>query len=121
MVYGLCEEDDVPIEIGRIDGEIVAARVEFTNDVRELEAAGKATWEHFGDLKIGAERGVAIDAKQHATEWDGQYPWHHDLPLPAGTYAAEACIWDSDHVGIRLIKGCEDPSLPSRDRRTLDS
>jgi len=104
MVYGLSEEDGVPIEIGRIAGEIVGARIEFTNDVSALEARGKGSWQSLGRLRIGPEGAVALDKKQQDVEWEGQHPWRHALPLPTGWYVAETFLYEGDHLGIRILR-----------------
>jgi len=44
MIYGLAECDGLPIEVGSIAGRAVAIRMEFTNDVAELETARDGVW-----------------------------------------------------------------------------
>jgi hypothetical protein len=41
MLYGLAVEDGLPVEVARSSGQLVGIRIEFTNDVVELEAIGE--------------------------------------------------------------------------------
>jgi hypothetical protein len=74
---------------------VVAARLEFVNDVADLEAAGQGRWSPVGLLRC--ERVVAADSK-HAD----QPGYHVELPLPAGRYVGEVFTTDSDLLGIRV-------------------
>ena len=98
MIYGKAEVDGLPVEIGRVGPGVVAARLEFTHDVAELDAATEGRWEQVGRLRIGRRGAVAVDAKHPHTEG-----WNHPLPLAAGWYRAEVFRIPDDHLGIRLI------------------
>jgi hypothetical protein len=97
MIYGLAECDGLPIEIGRLGGDVVAARLEFTNDVAELEADHEGRWTPMGRVRLGEDGAIALDKKQQHLEG-----WCHRVPLPAGWYVAEVFEIQDDHVGIRL-------------------
>lgn len=98
MIYGRAECDGLPIEIGRTRvGEVVAAGLEFTNDVAELEASGQGRWTSVGRLRLGGGGAIALDKKQQ--HLDG---WCHRVPLPAGWYVAEAFETEEDHIAVRL-------------------
>lgn len=97
MIYGLAECDGLPIEIGRIRGEVVAARLEFTNDVAELETLDQGRWVPLGRVRLGDDGAIALDKKQQHLEG-----WCHRVPLPAGWYVAEVFETEGDHVAIRL-------------------
>lgn len=98
MLYGKAECDDLPVEVGRVGDRVVAARLEFTNDVAQLDAVGEGGWVALGRLRIGSRGAVAVDKKhQHLRAW------RHRLPLPAGWYRAEVFAWETDHLAIRLV------------------
>lgn len=97
MIYGLAECDGLPIEVGSIAGQAVAIRLEFTNDVADLEAAREGAWTPLGRLRLDESGVIALDKKHQHVEG-----WHHQVPLPAGWYAAEVFATEDDHVGIRL-------------------
>jgi len=97
MIYGLAECDGLPIEVGSIAGRAVAIRMEFTNDVAELETARDGVWTPVGRLRLGADGVIALDKKHQHVEG-----WSHEVPLPAGWYAAGVFVTGDDHVGIRL-------------------
>jgi hypothetical protein len=97
MLYGKAESDGLPVEIGQLAGVTVAARLEFTSDVRDVEAAGAGQWEDIGRLRVGRRGAIAVDLKvPHRAQFD--------LPLPPGWYRAEVFMMvGGDHLGIRLI------------------
>lgn len=68
MLYGLGECDGLPVEIARRSGVVVGARLEFTDDVAALEAAGEGRWVAIGTLHIGGEGAVAVDKKHEHVE-----------------------------------------------------
>jgi hypothetical protein len=98
MLYGRAECDGLPVELGRIGGHAAAARLEFTNDVAELDAARGGNWVALGRLRIGNRGAIAVDMKHRHSP-----AWRHHLPLPPGWYRAEVFEWDGDHLGIRLL------------------
>ena len=106
MIYATAECDGLPVEVGRIDGAVVAVRLEFTDDVAEMVAATEAQWETIGRVRIGAQGALALDKKQQHLD-----PWNFQLEVPAGWYDAQACMWDGDCLGIRLLRTPDtDPS-----------
>lgn len=98
MLHGQAECDGLPVELGRVSGEIVAARLEFTNDVAKVERKGAGRWRAVGRLRIGRNGGVALDRKRPTDAG-----WFHPLPLPTGWYQAERFETKDDCIGIRLV------------------
>lgn len=98
MLHGLAQCDDLPVEVGRLGSEIVAARLEFTSDVAEVEAKGKGSWTPLGRLRIGRGGAIAVDMKMRHLSG-----WLHRLPLAMGWYRAEVFLMPRMHLGIRLV------------------
>jgi hypothetical protein len=98
MLYADASCDGLPVEIGTVDGCIVAARLEFTYDVDELDSAGEGCWVSRGSLRIGDEGAVALDKKHQHVEG-----WTHRIALAPGRYDAEIFDWEGDCLGIRLV------------------
>lgn len=98
MIYATAECDGLPVEVGRIDGAVVAVRLEFTDDVAEMVAASEAKWETIGRVRIGEQGALALDKKQQHLD-----PWKVAFEVPAGRYDAQACMWDGECLGIRLL------------------
>jgi hypothetical protein len=99
MLYGKAECDGLPVELGAAaGGAIVAARLEFTHDVAEVEAAGEGRWTTLGRLRIGSRGAIVVDKKHQRLP-----AWRQHLPLPAGWYRAQSFECRDDHLGIRLI------------------
>jgi len=98
MVYARAECDGLPIEVGRISGEIVAVRLEFTNDVSDLERAGRGNWTALGRLRIGRQGAIATDKKEQEVQG-----WVHQVALPPGWYTAETFATKDDDLGVRLV------------------
>ncbi len=98
MIYGLAECDGLPVEIGRRENRVVAARLEFTNDLAQIEAQGGGRWTELGRLRVDADATVACDKKQQHLAG-----WMLPVPIPGGWYVAEAFETDDDHLGVRLI------------------
>lgn len=94
MLHGLAETDGLPVEIGRRGNKVVAARLEFTNDIDDLERNREGRWTELGELRIGSRGAVAAT-------WDGDL-WTVELPMPAGDYRAETFSTADDDIGIRL-------------------
>lgn len=96
MLYGLAETDGLPIEVGRRDGVTAVARMESTNDLAELEAAGEGGWVSLGRLRIGDRGAIAacIERADVSTV---------EVPLSAGWYSAETFRTNDDDLGIRLV------------------
>lgn len=81
MVVGIAETDGLPVELGSDSTGPVAARLEFTNDLRDLTSRGEGEWVDVGELQC--EVLVAVDVI-YATE----DRFRIALPLPAGRYRA---------------------------------
>ena len=97
MIYAMAQCDGLPVEIGRLGDNVVAARLEFVSGVDRLEASKKGRWKKMGRLRIGKDGALALD------QFRGDYKrWCHRVPLAAGWYAAEVFKTKHDHLGIRL-------------------
>ena len=99
MVCGFAETDGLPVEIGIAGSSVIAARLEFVDDVADLEAAGEGAWE---DLRlIRCDRVVATDLKS-----PNRPACRVELPLAAGVYRAVVFRTSTgDAVGIMLKAG----------------
>ncbi len=111
MIYATAECDGLPVEVGRIGGDVVAVRLEFTCDVAEMEAVGEARWETIGRVRIGEQGAVALDKKQQHLDL-----WKWALDVPADWYDAQACMWDGECTAIRLLRtpGIRAATSPTR-------
>lgn len=98
MLYGLAECDGLPIEGCWRADDLIGIRLEFTNDVTELEHSGAGHWAVLGRLRIGTGGAVVCDKKQQHLE-----EWRMTVPLPGGWYTCEAFETGSDHLGIRVM------------------
>lgn len=96
MLYATAETDGLPVEVGYRSGQIVAVRLEFTDDVADLEAAGEGAWTRFGSVRIGSKGTVASGI-------EGVDQWTVEVPLPEGRYVGEVFSTPSDDLGIRLV------------------
>jgi hypothetical protein len=97
MIYGKAQCDFPPIELGYLAGVAVALKMEFTDDVGDLEAAADGGWHTLGELRIGGKGAVVLDANK------SDAAWRQDVDLPAGWYLAQTYQWGDDHLGIRLL------------------
>jgi hypothetical protein len=98
MAFGFAEVDGLPIEIGLAGSVMVAARLEFVDDVDELADRGEGSWVPLGRFRCN--RVHAIDLKH-----PDQQGYRFDLSLPPAIYTAEAFRSGSDAVGLRLVPG----------------
>jgi hypothetical protein len=97
MLYGRAECDGLPVEVGRVSAAPMVARMEFTNDLAELEADANGRWRTLGELRIGGRGAVAVD-KQH----ERREAWRHRLRLQTGWYRGQVFECGDDHLGVRL-------------------
>lgn len=95
MIFAPAEADDVPVELLREGPEIVAARMEFVDDVAELESSGEGAWVSHGRLRIGESGAVGLAL-------EGSFRLSIAVDLRSGWYRAESFAAKGDVLGLRL-------------------
>lgn len=98
ILHAIAECDGLPVEVVRQGDAVVAVRLEFVDDVRDVEEAGEGRWETVGRVHVGDAGVLAVDMKmRHRDEW------REHVPLQPGWYRAETFDADGECVGIRLV------------------
>lgn len=103
MTVGLAEDHDLAVDLGTIEGTVVAARVRFRDDIDQLRQKRKGRWRFLAFVEIGEEGALAMDPVRQDERVDGSHPWRQFVPLPAGRYAAHYFVHSGDQSGLRLV------------------